>query len=52
MDIIHRDIKPGWFFVLLFKLKIKENILLSSKEDFTNLKVADYGLSACFFNSD
>ena len=31
---------------------MKENILLSSKEDFTSLKVADYGLSACFFNND
>ena len=29
-----------------------ENILLSSKTDFRGLKLADYGLSTCFFKEE
>ena len=32
-----------------FTLKKKENILLSSKIDFSGLKLADYGLNTCFY---
>lgn len=38
--IIHRDIKPGIFLII----KI-DNILIKNKNDFTSIKVADFGLS-------
>ena len=38
-NIVHRDIKP-------------ENILIENKNDFTTLKIADFGLSAQFGRSN
>jgi len=38
-SIVHRDIKP-------------ENILIENKEDFSSLKIADFGLSAQFGRSN
>ena len=38
-NIVHRDIKP-------------ENILIENKEDFSTLKIADFGLSAQFGRSN
>ena len=43
LGIVHRDLKPGknnqiWFF--------SDNILIGDINDFTSIKIADFGLSA------
>ncbi len=46
-DIIHRDIKPGFYRFNYFIISI-DNILIKSKNDLATIKVADFGLSTEF----
>lgn len=45
--IVHRDLKPGNICHIIFI----ENILLFNKDDFSTIKVADFGLSAKYNHS-
>lgn len=46
IGIVHRDLKPGKIISHSLSLFIIDNILIGDINDFSTIKIADFGLSA------